>query len=353
MKAVVQRETGAPGVLDVEEVEEPAMLAGDVLIRVHACGVCYHDAVVRSGVFRRHVHMPLIPGHEVAGVVEKVGPAVRNLRVGDRVCTVQRRYVCGQCRECRSGNEASCPNKLFMGDAYLNGGYAEQVAVDESCTALIPASVPMEQAAITACAVGVQLNAIRDVGKLRLGESVLVTGASGGQGVHGVQIARACGAYIVAVTSSQAKAELLRGMGADEVVVTPHGADFSGGVLAATAGRGVDVVIDNVGAQVFDFVRRSCARHARWVLVGELSGAKASFNAAQLFLHDISMLSTTSCSRRHLEDALMLVQRGLVKPVVTRTLPLEGAADAHAALDAAAVTGRIVLLPQGAPELSG
>lgn len=343
MRAIVQRHAGGAEVLALEDVPEPEVRPGDVLIRAAVCGVCYHDVVVRNGVFRRRVHMPLVPGHEVAGVVERVGAATRELKVGDRVCTVQRRSVCGQCADCRSGHEATCPYQEFMGDAHLNGGYAELVAVSEDCVVRIPDGLPMEQAAIVACAVGTQLNAIRDVGKLRLGESVLIMGAAGGQGAHGVQIARACGAHVIALTSSDAKAEKIRALGAHETLVVPHGADFSGAVRDVTDGRGVDVVIDNVGTGVFDSIRRSLARHGRWVLVGALSGEKASFNPAQLFLNGISMLSAVSCSRSQLRDALVLVQRGLVRPIIADALPLAEAAHAHERLERAGVMGRLIL----------
>jgi acryloyl-coenzyme A reductase len=343
VRAIVQRQAGGAEVLRLEEIGAPEMRAADVLIRVDTCGVCYHDVVVRNGVFRRGVHMPLVPGHEVAGVVEQVGPATKRLHVGDRVCTVQRRYVCGECRDCRSGHEVNCRYKEFMGDAHLNGGYAELLAVAEDQVALVPARVPLSEAAIVACAIGTQLNAIRDVGNVRIGETVLVTGANGGQGAHGVQIARACGAFVLAVASNQEKAARVRSLGAHEVVVMPHGGDFSADVRALTGGRGVDVVVDNVGTAVYEQVRRSLARHGRWVMVGALTGDKVGFNPAQMFTNDISLLSAVSCTRAQLEDALVLVERGLVRPIVAQHLPLECAAEAHTMLETSSVTGRIVL----------
>lgn len=345
MKAIVQPETGGPDVLLFCDVPVPDLRPADVLIRVAVCGVCYHDVVVRNGVFRRGVRTPLIPGHEVSGVVERVGDAVRRFKVGDRVCTVQRRAICGQCRDCRSGRETSCLRQEFMGDAGLNGGYAELVAVAEDCVAHVPDGVDLEQASIVACGIGTALNAIRDVGKLQLGESVLITGASGGQGVHGVQIARASGAYVLAVTSTEAKAKLIRELGAHEVIVAPHGSDFSARVRATTGERGVDMVVDNVGAAIFNPIRRSLARHGRWVMVGALSGETAPFNPAQMFLNDIALLSAVSCSLRQLEDSLLLVQRGLVRPLITTRLALSQAAQAHAALEQSAIPGRQILRP--------
>lgn len=345
MKAIVQEQTGAADVLALREVPAPVMRPGDVLIRVAASGVCYHDVVVRNGTFRRRVHLPLIPGHEVSGVVVQVGPQTQRFQVGDRVCTTQRRSVCGVCRECRSGHEVACEKREFMGDAHLNGGYAELVAVSEHCVALVPDTIDLVQASIVACAIGTALNAIRDVAKLKLGETVLITGAAGGQGAHGVQLARASGAHVIALVSSEAKAAVVRELGAHEVVVSAHGEDFSRQLLALTDDRGVDVVIDNVGAAIYQPLRRSLARYGRWILVGALSGETASFNPAHLFLHNISMLSAVSCSRSQLEDALTLVERGLVRPLITAALPLSEAVDAHLTLERSGGMGRLILRP--------
>ena len=345
MKAIVQRGIGDPGVLELAQVDTPEVRARDVLIRVEACGVCYHDVVVRQGIFRKRVHVPLIPGHEVSGVVEQVGSEVCGLAIGDRVCTVQRRSVCGACRYCRSGREAYCERQEFMGDAHLNGGYAELVAVAEDCTVRVPEGIPLEQAAIVACAIGTQLNAIRDVAKVKLGEAVLVIGAGGTQGGHGVQIARTCGAFVLAVASSERKAAAIRALGAHEVIVAEHGDEFSGQVRDRTGGHGVDVVIDNVGAEIFTSVRRSLAQGGRWALVGAVSGLKVPFSTAELFINGIDMLSAVSCSRAQLEDALRLVMRGLVRPIIADELPLDQARQAHERLETGTAGGKLLLRP--------
>lgn len=345
MVAVVQEETGGPEVLHATMIARPQLRSTDVLIQVAACGVCYHDVVVRNGTFRKRVRMPLVPGHEVAGVIVAVGGDVAGLKIGDRVCTVQRRSVCGQCRECRTGLETLCAFQEFMGDAGLNGGYAEHVAVAQDAVVVVPADVTLEQASIAACAIGTQLNAIRDVGRVKLGETVLVTGASGGQGAHGVQVARATGARVLAVTGSEAKVSAIRANGAHEVIVSPHGVDFSRAVCAATGGRGVDVVIDNVGSDIFDSIRRSLAQGGRWILVGALSGRTVPFNPAQLFLNGISMLSAVSCTRAQLHDALALIAEGIVRPVIVDRLPLDAAAEAHRRLEAGSAAGKLLLVP--------
>lgn len=345
MRAAVIRAAGDADALCIEDVPVPALRANDVLIRVAACGVCFHDVVTRNGVLRRGISMPLIPGHEVSGTVEAVGPAVRRFTPGDRVATVQRRHICGACRFCRDGRETSCAEREFLGDAGLNGGYAELVAVEEDNVAKVPDGVPLESASIVACAIGTELNAIRDVAAVQPGDRVLVSGAGGGLGIHGVQLARLCGGTVIAVTTSEEKAEVIRAAGAHEVIVCGRGEDFSPKVIAATGGDGVDVVIDNVGSVLFEPTRRSLGMGARWIFIGQLTGDFVRLNPAQIFMKDVTIRSAKSTSRRQLEDALGLVARGAVRPVITDVLPLEAAADAHRIVESGRSVGRVLLRP--------
>ena len=149
--------------------------------------------------------------------------------------------------------------------------------------------------------------------------------------MHAVQLARLAGAFVIAQTTSPEKAEQIRALGAHEVIVHARGEDFSAAVRKATGGAGVDVAIDNVGSQLFEPIRRSMGIGGRWILIGQLTGQFVPFNPAQLFLKNVSMLSATSTTRRQLEDCLALVARGAVKPIVSLALPLEQAAQAHAA----------------------
>ncbi len=348
MQAMVVRAPGGPEALVAEEVAAPSLRRTDVRIRVAACGVCFHDVVTRNGTLRRGVAMPLIPGHEISGIVESVGPDVTGFRPGDRVAAAQRRHICGHCRFCRGGRETSCREQEFLGDAGLNGGYAELVCVEEDNLVAVPEGVALEDAAIVACAIGTELNAIRDVARLAEGERALITGAGGGLGIHGVQLAHLAGAEVIAVTGSAAKRAALLDAGADHVVVAPHGSDFSAAVRALTGGEGVDVAIDNVGSSVFEATRRSLAEGARWVLVGQLSGDFVRFNPAQLFLRDIALLSARSTSRAQLADSLRLVARGAIRPAIAARLPLLRAAEAHRMVERAAPIGRILLCPGAA-----
>jgi acryloyl-coenzyme A reductase len=345
MRAVIADRTGPPEVLRVAQVAPREPRGRDVRIAVAACGVCFHDVVVRNGTFRRGVGMPVILGHEVAGRVEKLGEEVESLRPGDLVATTIHSHVCGDCHHCRSGRETSCPERVFLGDAGLNGGYAEFVCVDADAVQKVPAGVSAEEASVIACSIGTELNAVRDVGRVQLGERVLVTGAGGGLGLHGVQLARLAGAFTIAVTTTPSKAMRIRDSGADEVIMAERGEDFSRRVRELTGGRGVDLAIDNVGTPVFEAVRRSMADDGRIVLVGQVTGDFISINPAQLFLRNVSILSAKGVSRAQLADSLDLVARGRIKPVVEEVLPLERAVEAHRRIEAGLSTGRLILTP--------
>lgn len=346
MRAVVVRRPGsAVEVMRVETVPDPVARARDVVIQVAACGVCFHDVVTRNGTLKTGVEMPMIPGHEIAGTVVAVGLGVREFHIGDRVATTQRRHVCGACRYCRTGREPLCDEALFIGDAGLNGGFAEYVAVEADNVSLIPEVVPFESAAIASCAIGTMFHAVTEVGRVRLGETVLVTGAGGGLGIHGIQIARAAGAFVFAQTTSAGKADAIRAAGAHEVVVSERGGDFAAAVRELTDRQGVDVVVDTVGSPIFESTRRSLGRGGRWILVGQLSGDFVPFNPAQLFLKGISMLSATSTTREELRRTLDLIARGAVQPVVTGTFSLDGAASAHERVESGKALGRLVVVP--------
>ena len=174
---------------------------------------------------------------------------------------------------------------------------------------------------------------------------MLVTGASGGVGLHAIQVARAAGATVLAASTSPDRAAALREAGAHHVVLHRRGEDFSAAVRALTDGEGVDVVIGNVVTPVFQPARRSLAWDGRWVLVGQLTGEFVPFNPAQLFLKGISMLSATSVTREELRRCLRLLADGTVRAMVDATLPLADAAEAHRRLEAGTPLGRFTLSP--------
>jgi D-arabinose 1-dehydrogenase-like Zn-dependent alcohol dehydrogenase len=343
MRAVIQDGIGAPDILHVRSVPMPGPPIGDqVLIRVRAAGVCYHDLLVREGTYRHLVQFPLVPGHEMAGDVLAVGDAVTRIKVGDQVASTNRE-TCGQCDLCRSGQEGICPNQRFFGHNGP-GAYGEFALVRENALSVVPRAIPPEAACMLSCAIGTELHAIRDVGRVRAGDTVLVTGAGGGLGIHGVQVARLAGARVVGLTSTPAKAAAIGAAGAEAVVTIARGERFDD-KLRAVAPGGFDVICDNVGEPVFASCFRTLAIGGRYVFVGQLNDRAISFNPAWLLLRGTALLGSNSSTRKELDDVVKLVDRGLIKPILDRTLPLEEAPAAHRRVMTAEATGRLVLTP--------
>lgn len=346
MKAIIVKAPGGPQVLEYVDMPTPEVGPHELLIKVSSAGVCSHDIAMRKGILKRGVSLPFIPGHEVSGIVERVGSAVTRFAPNDRVATTQRRRVCGICDYCCAGEETYCERLVFLGHGLAcGGGYAEYVSVGEECACKVPDGVSMADASIASCALGTSLNAVRDVGEIQIGETVLVTGAGGGLGIHALQFARLCGARVLAVTSNASKTAVLSAAGAHEVIVYERGSDFSGQVRSITDGRGVNVVLDNVGTAVFQSCRRSLAKRGRWILVGELAGEFVAFNPAQLVLNGTSMHSVHSSTRAHLQDCLTLLSRRSVRAFIDQQLPLARAEEAHALVETGLVSGRTVLVP--------
>jgi len=345
MKAVVVNKAGGLDTLIYTDISDPQPQGHELVLKVHSCGVCFHDVLTRNGTLKAGVSLPCVLGHEVAGTVLELGSQVKGFKVGDRVATTQRSYICGHCRFCRSGFEPLCAQHVFLGDVGLVGGYAQYLAISSDCIARVPDGVDLDHAAVAACAVGTVLNAVRDVGRVQMGETVLITGAGGGLGLHAIQLARLAGARVLAQTTSVDKVDLIRQMGAHEVVLHQRGQPFAPLVRDLTQGQGVDVIVDNVGTVLFEDMRKSLAIQGRWLMIGQLTGNFVPFNPAQFFLKNQSLLSVTSTSRSQLEDVLTLMQRGQVTPVIERKLPLSEAAHAHQAVEAGRTNGRWLLAP--------
>ena len=340
MRAIVLHDPGGPSPLRLDDLPAPACPAGHVLLRVRACGVCYHDVVVAQGALRRGVKPNLILGHEIAGEVFSIASDVPNVAVGDRVVTLLT-SCCGACERCLAGLEHRCLAGHGIGHG-ADGGYAEYVAVTAASLVPIPAGVTFEQASLAACPAGVALRALRTVAALRDGETALITGASGGVGVHALQIAAQLGARVLAVTGSPDKADRLLALEA-EVIVSPA-LDFQYEVEALTDGIGVNVVLDTVGAPAFPAALRSLAQYGRIVLVGDLSGERISFSPASLLFKDAAVLGSSGANRSDVADALTMIAAGRLRPVYT-AFPLQDAPLAHRMLQERRLFGRAVLVP--------
>ncbi len=342
MRAVVLREFGGPENLKVEEVEAPSadrLRPREVLVRVRAVGMCYHDIINRSGNLPR-TKLPSILGHEIAGEVAATGSEVQSFRAGDRVASIQRVH-CGRCDLCRRGRTTLCKEGVFFGEE-IPGGYAEFVVAEEQGFARVPDGIAFEEASICGCTIGTAIHVVRTRGAVQLDETVLITGASGGVGLHAIQVCRLTGARVLAVTSSPQKEARLREAGADEVIVSPD-LKFGPQVRRATGGRGVDVVLEITGALTFDQALRSLAPAGRLIVVGNLETRPVSFMPGLVILKELEIRGSFATTTAELSETFRLVTEKKIRPIVSRVMPLADAGRAHQILYDRGVTGRIVL----------
>jgi acryloyl-coenzyme A reductase len=356
MKALVLSQPGHPPRLDVKDLPVPVPGTNEALVQVAACGFCHHDLLVMSGTLRRGVKEDLVLGHEIAGTVVEIGDEVTSLAVGDRVVSLLTN-ACGSCPRCRRGREHRCLRGEGIGHG-RDGGFAEFVTISEFSLIPITESLSFNQAALLACPLGVVVQGITEVAKLASGETVVVTGAGGGLGVHAVQVGVALGARVLAVTSSPEKTSFLEELGAHAVMEAgiqlrvpgigfggdaEPALDFSELVRALTDEQGADVIIDTVGSPLFQSSLSSLGAYGRWVLLGEVAGEPVRLNPAELIFRDARLMGSSGTSRAAVQQAAGLVAQGQVRPVVQEVLPLEQAAAAFELMAQRKILGRVVL----------
>jgi NADPH2:quinone reductase len=323
MKAVVVRALMEPKDLSVCEIEAPKIEAGKLAIRVEAIGCNFADTLIVRGKYQVKPKFPFSPGGEVAGVVCELGEGVTGFRVGDRVM------------------------------AYVeHGGFAERVNARPEATFPIPDRMSFEHACAIPIVYGTSYLSLVPRGMLKAGETVLITAAAGGIGIASIQIAKALGARVIALAGGEEKLEIVRGLGADVAIDYRGDEDWVERVREETQGRGVDVVIENVGGDIFDGCTRCIAWEGRLVIVGFSSGDIPLVKANRILLKHISLVGvhfgpmTRNAPEQIAEcfRALMqLYEDGQLEPLIWKCYPLAQAADALVALEGRKSHGKIVL----------
>ena len=319
MRAVQVSQLDGPQSVKVAEIEDPVAGPEQALIEVHEAGVTYPDVLLTRGEYQLKPEPPFVPGSEVAGVV-RGAPEGSGLRVGERVAA-------------------------FPGF----GGFAELVAVDPGAVFPLPDTLSFVAAA------GLPMNyltvhfGLTRRGQLRDGETVLVHGAAGGVGTAAVQLARALGARVIAVVSTDTKAETARAAGAHETVLAD---EFRAKVAELTGGKGVDLVVDPVGGDRFTDSLRSLAPEGRLLVIGFTGGEIPTVKVNRLLLNNISVvgvgwgafwLAQPDYLRAQWAELLPLLQSGALNPLSGPRYSLDEAATALTELDERRAAGKVTL----------
>jgi NADPH:quinone reductase len=321
VRAVQVTRLDGPAAVEVVEVDEPSA-EGRILVEVHAAGVTFPDVLQSRGEYQIQPDLPFVPGSEVAGTVRSA-PGDAPVGEGDRVAA-----FCGL------------------------GGFAEVVATEPWGVFPLPDGVSFASgAALPMNYLTMHFGLTRRAG-LREGETVLVQGAAGGVGTAAVQLASALGARVIAVTSSEAKAEVARAAGASDVLAADG---FKDAVKELTGGRGVDVVVDPVGGDRFTDSLRSLAREGRLLVIGFTGGDIPTVKVNRLLLNNISVVGVgwgafwmpdPSYLQTQWAEILPLLEAGKLDPPIGATFPLDEAARALAEIDERRATGKVLLTPR-------
>lgn len=334
MKAAILREISKP--LVIEEVPEPKLSYGEVLVRVKAVGICHSDLEIIDGKIPLPKPLPHILGHEIAGVVESVGDGVTHLRPGDRVALSWLWWTCGRCRYCLVGRENICENQLNTGYS-VDGGYAEFVKAPATHLIKIPDNVPFPEATSATDAVATPYRALTFASRVYPGDLIAIFGI-GGLGHNAVQIAKILGAKVVAVDVLDSKLEFAKELGADYVV----NASREDPVKYIKDLGGADIALPTVESvkamrQAYESLRAGGTLVLIGLPVGELS-----LPVIDWVLKDIKVVGNIGFTRGDIIQSLKLVSDGKVKPRV-ELFKFEEVNEAIEKLRKGEVRGRAVL----------
>jgi propanol-preferring alcohol dehydrogenase len=334
MKAVCIRQ--ANGDLQIEDRNRPAPGSGELLIRVHACGICHGDLMVQQGSFP-FVEYPIVPGHEIAGSVEEIGSGVTGFQLGDRVGLSVLFSSCGSCVQCQQGTENLCPSWVWTG-MMVNGGYAEFVIAKATYVISLPSELEYEEAAPLMCAGITVYSGLKHSG-YRKGDRVAVIGL-GGLGHLGVLYARAMGARIAVLSSTAEKEPEARGLGAELFINLKKGdaaqalQQWDGGanVILATAPN-----VESV-SQTF----AGLAVDGTAVVLGVGPG-QIQIDPVTMVMGRRRILGSPAGSRQELKESVRFAAEHGIRPRIKR-FPLSRVADAFEAVHSGQLACRAVLV---------
>jgi NADPH:quinone reductase-like Zn-dependent oxidoreductase len=340
MRALVIAEHGGPEVLRFEDRPIPEPGPCEVRVAVKAVGLNHLDIWVRRGVEGHTFPLPIVPGSDVAGVVEALGPGARGFAPGDRV-VLQPGVSCGTCLACRSGDDPLCRHYGILGES-LDGGSADFVVVPQTGVVPMPERLDFPEAAAVPLTFLTAWHMLVGRVGLRPGQRVLIHAAGSGVSSAAIQIAALQGARVIATAGNDDKCRLALDLGAEHAV-NYRDADFVDEVRRWSAKHGVEVAVDHTGAENFNGTLRCLAKGGKYVTCGATSGHEMKTDFRLVFFKSLSILGSTMGGSQELLEVLRLVDQGRLRPVVDRVMPLEQVGEAHRHLESRCAMGKTVL----------
>ena len=340
MKAVLFRAHGGPVNLSYEDLPTPTIGSEDVLVRVKACALNHLDIWMRQGNPAYPMPLPHVSGSDVAGIVEQVGNRVEGVTAGQRVF-VSPGISCWKCEQCLAGRDNMCRSYGLVG-AMTHGGYAEYVKVPFRNVLPIPENLSFEQAAAFPLVSVTASHMLFALAGLQHGETVLIMGAGSGVGSMAVQMGKLAGARVIATVGSDDKIPKAVILGADAVI--NHAREkVSERVKLLTEGRGVDVVIEHIGPEVWDSALESLAKGGRLVTCGATTGGDVKLNLRYVFSRQLTIKGSYMGTHAELAKVAELMGQGRLISVIDRAFPLHEARAAQELMMSRKFFGKIVL----------
>ena len=347
MKAVAFSEQGGIDVLEYQDVPAPTLSPDEILVKVKSCAVNYLDIHARRDRPEikqklEETSAPHILGSDIAGEIVEISGEHPELAIGNRVLLAPC-IPCGICHDCMNGYENLCDTQQLLG-FQTDGGYAEFVKAPAKNAIRIADPLSFVEASALPIAYLTAWHMLITRAQLSAGEDVLILGAGGSVGSAGLQIAKLVGARIFATASTDGKLARAKEHGAD-VTINYAEVDFSEVILEETKGRGVNVVLEHVGAATWDKSISSLAKNGRLVSCGVTTGNIGEINIRKMYQKQLTIMGSALGTPKELRKLVRLAELGLLVPIIDRTLPLEQAADAHQLLESRKNFGKVCLIP--------
>src|SRR5262245_40902492 len=342
MKAVLFHAHGGPEVLQYEDAPDPKPGRGEVLLEVKATSINHIDIFLRRGMPGVRVPLPKIAGCDASGIIRELGADVSGLKVGERV-TINPGISCGHCEFCAAGFGSQCSTYAMVGE-HTDGAYAQLVRVPAHIVLPIPDSISFEEAAAAPLVFLTAWSMLVGKGRIQPGEDVLILGVGAGVGTAAVQIAKLAGCRVIATASTDDKLERAKALGAD-ILINYRKEEFDKRVRDITAKRGVDVVVDYIGADTWVQSLRSARRGGRVLTCGATTGFAPQTDLRHIFYRQVQVIGSTMGSQREFLDVMKCVFRGQLKPVIDQILPVSETRRGHELIENRQVFGKLVLVP--------